>query len=107
MNSNQRKVMKSRWINMVSYLHKEFRYENSDGRYMFVTKQEAYDAYMKGKHIKIGCQDKYSGAFYAVEQFENELPTGVTMEEKLKHALKQVEDCLPHKRIKFRICCHN
>ena len=103
MNSNQRKVMKSRWINMVSYLHKEFRYENSDGRYMFVTKQEAYDAYMKGKNIKIGCQDKYSGAFYTVEQFENELPTGVTKEEEFKHALKQVKDCLPHKRI----CCHN
>lgn len=92
---------------MVSYLHKEFRYENTDGIYMFVTKREAYSAYLKGKHIKIGYQNEGSGAFYTVEQFENELPTDATMEDKFKHALKQVRDCLPYKRIKFRICCHN
>ncbi|WP_373261960.1 hypothetical protein [Hungatella hathewayi] len=68
-------------------MHKKFKYENKDGKYMFITKQEAHNAYLKGKHIKVGYQDKYSGAFYSVEYFEGELPAGATMEENFKYAL--------------------
>lgn len=90
---------------MTGYLHKKFRYTNSSEIYVFITKQEAYDAYVNGKTITIGYQDKEGGAFYIIKQFENELPMSATQKEKFEYAVECIKKCLPYKSIKYQLLC--
>lgn len=87
------------------YLHTKILYKNADGTFLFVTKKEALQYYLKNEFVMIGCQTKDGGCGYSVKQFEDELPADATKEEKFKHAIRRIKESLPHTRIKFQVVC--
>lgn len=77
---------------------KEYKYNNG---YITVPKTEALKAYINGKSVLVGYQNKHDGAFWSPRQFANIL-TGDRKKD-FEIIVKCVKSYIPHTRIKYAI----